>query len=82
MYGDPWIIVMDEPDSHLDQPGRDALKTVLAQLKEKGVSTILITHNQDIAKATDRILFLDQGRILREEPGGLAASPVKMITEG
>jgi PrtD family type I secretion system ABC transporter len=82
MYGDPWLVVMDEPDSHLDQPGREALKQVLAQLREKGVSTILITHNQDIAKAADRILFLEQGRIQREERTAVAASPVKMITEG
>ncbi len=82
VYGDPWLIVMDEPDSHLDQPGREALKNTLIQLKEKGVSTILITHNQEIAKAADRILFLEQGRITREEPGAIASAPVKMITEG
>lgn len=73
LYGDPWILVMDEPDSHLDQPGREALKKVLAQMKEKGTSSIFITHNQDLARVADRVLVLDQGRIVREETAGLAS---------
>jgi PrtD family type I secretion system ABC transporter len=82
LHGDPWLMVMDEPDSHLDQPGRDALKTVLGRLREKSVSTIFITHNQDLAKAADRILVLDHGRIVREDAGGGDPSSVKMITKG
>jgi ABC-type protease/lipase transport system fused ATPase/permease subunit len=81
LHGDPWLMVMDEPDSHLDQPGREALKAVLARLKEEDVTTILITHNQDLAKAADRILTLDRGRILDETPGG-APSTVQMISRG
>ncbi len=81
LYGDPWILVMDEPDSHLDQPGRDALKKVLTQLKEKGTSTIFITHNQDLARVADRVLVLDQGRIVREETAG-GASPLNLKQVG
>jgi PrtD family type I secretion system ABC transporter len=81
LHGDPRLMVMDEPDSHLDQPGREALKAVLARLKEEDVTTILITHNQDLAKAADRILTLDRGRILDETPGG-APSTVQMISRG
>jgi ABC-type protease/lipase transport system fused ATPase/permease subunit len=81
LYGDPWILVMDEPDSHLDQPGREALKKVLAQLKEKGTSSIFITHNQDLARVADRVLVLDQGRIVREETAG-SASPSNLKQVG
>lgn len=80
LYGDPWVMVLDEPDSHLDQPGREALKNVLAGLKEKAVATILITHNQDLARVADRVLVLDRGRIVPEETAGTAPSPkLKMI---
>ena len=80
LYGDPWIMVLDEPDSHLDQPGRDALKNVLAQLKEKGASTIFITHNQDLARVADRVLVLHQGRVLQEQTADSASSNLKMIS--
>lgn len=80
LYGDPWIMVLDEPDSHLDQPGREALKGVLARLQEEDVSTILITHNQDLAKAADRILVLDQGRVLQEQTADSASSNLKLIS--
>jgi PrtD family type I secretion system ABC transporter len=81
LYGDPWVMVLDEPDSHLDQPGRDALKNVLAGLKEKAVATILITHNQDLARTADRILVLDRGRIVQENATGPGpSSTVKMIS--
>ncbi len=70
LYGLPRLVVLDEPDSHLDQPGREALKSVLLQLKEEGVSLIVITHNQDLARVADRTLNLEGGRILRDDAAG------------
>lgn len=67
LYGRPWIMVLDEPDSHLDQLGREALKKVLLDLKEKGTSLIIISHNQDLARIADSALALQQGRIVRGE---------------
>jgi len=63
LYGDPWIMVLDEPDSHLDHPGRQALKNVLAKLKEKGLCLIVISHNQELSRIADKTVTLHNGRV-------------------
>ncbi|MFO7802540.1 MAG: ATP-binding cassette domain-containing protein, partial [Desulfovermiculus sp.] len=65
LFADPWLIVLDEPDSHLDQPGREALKQLLNRLKEQGRFLILISHNQDLAKLADKKLELHNGLMIQ-----------------
>ncbi len=62
-YGSPPFIVLDEPDSHLDTTGREALARVLRAQKEQGVALILITHNPALLKVCDRTLELREGRV-------------------
>ncbi len=69
LYNDPWMLVLDEPDSHLDQPGREAMKEVLAKLKEKEVFVVVITHNQELIKMADRVLDLEKGEVYEGEGG-------------
>lgn len=66
IYGDPWMVVMDEPDSHLDQSGREALREVFASLERRGISVVIISHNQAVAEMADRTLVLDQGALIRD----------------
>lgn len=61
LYGNPWLLLMDEPDSHLDQPGREALKDLMATLKEDQRALILISHNDDLSKIADKTLYLNKG---------------------
>ncbi len=58
LYNDPWLLVFDEPDSHLDQSGREALKGVLNGLREKKVFLVLMTHNKELVGMADRVLDL------------------------
>lgn len=67
LYGDPWMVVLDEPDSHLDQPGRENLTKILRSLKKNGKLLILISHNQDLSKIADKILTLNRGKIQKIE---------------
>jgi len=78
MYGSPWIMVMDEPDSHLDQSGRDALKRLFINLKEKGVSLVVISHNHDVAQVADKSMILDKGRLMQ---GGMVEGEMKAIED-
>ncbi len=64
LFGDPWLLVLDEPDSHLDQSGREQLQAVLATMKENGIFVVLISHNKDLLQMADQVLELRQGRMV------------------
>ncbi|NUS20504.1 MAG: type I secretion system permease/ATPase, partial [Mesorhizobium sp.] len=62
-YGNPRILVLDEPSTHLDGAGETALEAVLAAARTAGVTTIVITHRPSIAAACDRVMVLRGGVI-------------------
>ena len=57
------IIVADEPTGALDSKTGEEIINVLKQLNGMGKTVIIVTHNMDIAKQTDRILEMEDGRI-------------------
>lgn len=62
------ILLCDEPTGNLDTKTTQAITELLYKLnKEHGKTVIVITHNVEVAKAADRILFIRDGRIEREE---------------
>lgn len=63
MYGDPSIVVLDEPNSNLDEVGEAALLRAVQDLKAQGRTVFLITHRSGILAATDRLLLLKDGEI-------------------
>ncbi|OFZ85646.1 MAG: peptidase [Betaproteobacteria bacterium RBG_16_64_18] len=68
MYGDPSVIVLDEPNSNLDDAGEAALVVAVKDLKQQGKTVFLITHRTSIVGVADRILVLHDGAILRYGP--------------
>lgn len=63
LYGDPAVVVMDEPNSNLDSIGEAALSAALQFLKQKGTTVILITHRQSALQHADRLMVLNNGKI-------------------
>jgi ATP-binding cassette subfamily C exporter for protease/lipase len=62
LYGDPSLIVLDEPNSSLDQRGdRDLLKGIQA-MKEKGSAIVVVTHREALYPVVDLILVMEDGR--------------------
>ncbi|MDR4516669.1 MAG: type I secretion system permease/ATPase [Nitrosomonas sp.] len=61
MYDDPALIVLDEPNSNLDDIGEQALLTALLDLRKRGKTIILITHRSSIISVTNKLLFLHEG---------------------
>jgi len=62
LMNNPRIILADEPTGNLDQDNTDIILDLLFELREAmGVSVLLITHEKDIAKRSDRILELKKG---------------------
>ena len=62
-YGDPKILVLDEPNSSLDRPGELALLKALAEAKKKKITVFLITQRESVLGAVDKIMRLQNGQI-------------------
>jgi PrtD family type I secretion system ABC transporter len=63
VYGDPTLVVLDEPNANLDSSGEAALRHTLQSLKASGATVILITHRPSGLELVDRLLVLDQGEV-------------------
>ncbi len=61
IYGAPSLVVLDEPNSNLDEAGEAALVVAINELKAKGVTVILITHRTSIISVVDKILVMQLG---------------------
>src|SRR6185369_4118135 len=66
IYGDPAVLVLDEPNSNLDDAGESALTKTVLQLKAKGKTVFLITHRPSAVAVADRILILQDGRLVAD----------------
>jgi ATP-binding cassette subfamily C protein PrsD len=62
LFGDPFLIVLDEPNSNLDSIGDVALNTAIVAAKERGAIVIVIAHRPSAIAAVDSLLFLQNGR--------------------
>lgn len=61
MYDDPSLLVLDEPNSNLDDMGEQALLAAIIDLRKRGKTIILITHRTSIISATNKLLLLHDG---------------------
>ena len=63
VYGDPVLLVLDEPNSALDAEGSEALNQVVTDMKAAGKAVVIMTHRPTAISACDRLLVLDGGRV-------------------
>jgi len=63
LYGNPRFVVLDEPNSNLDTDGEGALSKALMGLREKKITTVIITHRASVLASVDKILILRAGQI-------------------
>ncbi|CAQ82699.1 MULTISPECIES: type I secretion system permease/ATPase [Photorhabdus] len=63
LYDEPSLVVLDEPNSSLDEAGERALNQAIAQLKAQGKTVIVITHRTSLLSQTNKILLLVQGKM-------------------
>ena len=75
LYGEPALVVLDEPNANLDDEGENALVHAVQGLKAKGKTVVLISHRPGIVGVADRLLILHQGAVQASGPrdGVLAA---------
>ena len=66
---EPAILMFDEPTSALDPELVGSVLNVMRELRESGMTMVVVSHEMRFARsAADRVLFMDQGRILEEGP--------------
>ena len=68
VYGDPVLVVLDEPNANLDDVGEQALVRTVQGLKAAGKTVFLITHRPGILAVADRLLILRDGMVQADGP--------------
>ena len=63
IYGQPQLLVLDEPNSSLDEAGEKALIDLIQRLKARGATVISITHRSTMLVAADKLLLLHEGTV-------------------
>lgn len=62
IYGNPTFVVLDEPNSSLDEQGDAALASAIVQLKSRGTTIVVMTHRTSVLGVADKMLVLNEGQ--------------------
>ena len=76
LYGNPKVLVLDEPNSSLDTAGEMALVEALLHLKRTGKTTIIITHNPNFLQHVDKLLVMQNGEAAAFGPKELVLAQI------
>jgi PrtD family type I secretion system ABC transporter len=63
LYGNPALVVLDEPNSNLDVGGEQALNAAIERLRAQGATVVIMAHRASALAAVNRILVLEKGRV-------------------
>lgn len=62
LYGDPFLVVLDEPNANLDAEGEAAVVRAIASVRERGGIAVVVAHRPSAIGAVDQVLMMDGGR--------------------
>jgi PrtD family type I secretion system ABC transporter len=93
LYGNPFLIALDEPNSNLDTEGDEALTRAIRGARERGAIVVVVAHRPIGIEAVDQLLVLRDGRmqafgpketVLGQvlQPRVAAPAPIKIVSEG
>jgi PrtD family type I secretion system ABC transporter len=63
LYGEPRLVVLDEPNASLDNEGDEALLRALADLKAQGATVVVVAHRPSLLRGVDKLLVLNEGAV-------------------
>lgn len=79
---EPECIVLDEPTAMLDPRGREeVMNTIISLCRDKGITIVLITHYMDEAAQADRVIVIDNGKVLIEGEPKEVFSKTKLLRQ-
>ncbi len=67
IVNEPSFVLADEPCGNLDKENGDKIMALFRTLADKGVTVVMVTHNEEDAKKTDRIIRLLDGKVVKDE---------------
>jgi PrtD family type I secretion system ABC transporter len=79
VYGQPSLVVMDEPNASLDQQGEQALMQAIQTLKENGATVVVVSHKPALLQGLDKVMVLRDGQVQLMGP---RAEVLPQITQG
>ena len=77
VYGNPALVVLDEPNANLDDVGEAALMKAVLDLKAQGKTVVLITHRPGAVAVADQVIVLNDGRIQLQGPRDAVLAAVR-----
>ncbi len=80
LYNEPALIVLDEPNSNLDEQGDLALINAVKLLRSNNVTTVIITHRPNLVALADKLLILNQGRVQAYGPRNEIVQSIRATT--
>ncbi len=75
VFGRPRLLLLDEPNAHLDSGGEAMLAQMLEQAKAAGITVVVSTHRPGLLKAVDKVLLLSDGAVQFFKPRDEAMAP-------
>ncbi|MCC7284483.1 MAG: ATP-binding cassette domain-containing protein [Acetobacteraceae bacterium] len=84
LYGSPNLLLLDEPNAHLDAEGEAMLAAAIAGVRKRGGAVLLVTHRRSLVDSADTLLVLRDGLIDRQGARGavlreMEAAPVQLV---
>lgn len=68
LYGDPVLLVLDEPNSNLDQEGETGLMNAILAASARGACVVIVAHRAGVLSRVDRLMTLSEGAVQLEGP--------------
>lgn len=82
LYGEPQLLVLDEPNASLDDAGEQALLATLAQLKARRATVVVNTHRTSLLPAVDKLLVLRDGQVIAFGPRDEVLAGLQKAAQG
>lgn len=83
LYGEPSLVVLDEPCTHLDEVGERALIRTISELKGRGVTLCVVTHKTNLIRQADLLLVLNtKGESCVRRPEDIFAPRLRTVPTG
>jgi putative ABC transport system ATP-binding protein len=82
LANDPPIIVADEPTGNLDTRTAEGVFELFRGLVTQGKTILMVTHDEELAGRTDRMLHLEDGRLINDHPGNTGIHTLKQESTG
>ena len=79
LYGDPALLVLDEPNAHLDDAGEAALALAVKGMKSRGQTVVVITHRPGIVSLADNLVMMQSGRVVWHGPRDQGLQQLKQL---